>query len=780
MKNEGPEAQMFQFTGKSVPRLDAVEKATGTAKFLSDMKMDTMLHARILRSRFPHARIVNLDITRANKLPGVRAILTSRDIPALSIAPHLGDQYALCRDNVVRCVGDPIAAVAADTIETAEEALVLIRVDYEEMAPAFDGQGAAATSPSVVVHPRLSEYEVLSGVPVHPDPARPNVCQTFKVCTGDVEKGFLEADLVIENTFSTARIQHCQMETSVALAWFEPDGSLSVRSSSQMVYDLRSRICKVLGLPPSKVRVLSTYIGGGQGGKVGVTGEVIAALLARKSGRPVSLAYTREEMFGCGGHRVPFTISIKDGVNKDGTLVAREIKALLAIGLYSDKGVLIARKAPGGAKSVYKIPHFQFDSYAVYTNLPPTTALRGFGSPEVLWAIEQQMDIIAEKLKMDPVALRKKNIMAEGSQDVSGMVIRNIGVGECLTRVAQWIGWGQKPAVDGGPWKRGKGIAIGCKPTIAGTSSVVIVKVWHDGVIEVRYSAMELGQGIKTTLAQIAADQFGIPITQVKMVSGDTDSCPYDFGTVSSRSLIHNGNALVAACRDARRQLFELAAPRLGAWNLELKEGKIHVREAPEMAIAIKELFNPFGLPLAGGEIIGRGIYTAPMVAEDPVTGHSERSAFSYSYIASAVEVAVSTETGEVKVLKSCVACDVGRAINPVIVQGQVEGGDTMGIGSALYEEVAFDGHGAVANASFRDYRIPGPLDLPREEDRKTVIVETLEPEGPFGAKGVGELPLAATAPAIANAIYNAIGVRIKSLPITREKVLAALRSDRT
>ncbi|MDP2720070.1 MAG: xanthine dehydrogenase family protein molybdopterin-binding subunit [Dehalococcoidia bacterium] len=768
----------FKVIGKSVVRLDALEKVTGKARYSADFRVEGMLHASVLRSPHASARILGIDTSKAERLPGVRAVLTPDDVPPVSISPHLGDQYILCLDNFVRCVGDPVAAVAADTVEIAEDAVKLIKVEYEELPAVFDGEEAFAKDQPVVVHPDLPSYKVLTGMPIRLDPERANVCQTYKVRSGDVERGFKEADLVVENKYTTVRMQHCQLEPHVVVAWFEPDGNLTVMSSNQMVYDLKSVLSKVLKLSPSRVRVLSSYIGGGYGGKGGVRAEPIAALLARKAGKPVSLIFTREEMFVFGGHRVPYSIDIKDGVKKDGTLTAREMRVILAIGLYSEKGVLIARRAAAGAVGTYRVPNFKLDSYSVYTNLPMTGALRGFGCPEIQWPIEQQMDIIAEKLGMDPLELRIKNILNEGEKDASGMVTRSIGVRECLDKVSSWIGWGEKPVRPVGPWKTGKGIAIGNKSVIAGSTTVVIVKVWPDGVIELRYSAVELGQGIKTTLAQITAEQFGIPVEQVRMVSGDTDICPFDFGTVASRSLVHYGNAIVIACDDAKQQLYKMAAPKLGAWDLDTREGRIFVKEAPEKSLKITELFTPMGVPLEGGEVLGKGAFTGSSAREDPETGQSERSVFSYSHIANAVEVGVNTETGEIKLLRSGIACDVGKAINPLIVEGQIEGGDSMGVGSALYEEIVFNSSGGVVNSKFTDYRIPMATDMPLISNSKTIIVEVAEPEGPFGAKGVGELSLVSTAPAIANAVYNAVGIRVKDLPITKEKVLTAMRKS--
>ncbi len=767
----------FRIVGKSVPRLDAAEKVTGRAKFSADFKMSRMLFAKVLRSSHPHARIISIDTSEAENLSGVRAVITPRDVPAVTIAPLLGDQYVLCHDNVVRCVGEPVCAVAADTEEIAEMALETIKVNYEPLTAVFDAEEASRTDPPVVVHPDLIRYKALTGMPIRPDIKMPNVCQTYKIRSGNVAEGFQKADLIVESKFTTTRIQHCPLEPHVADAWFESDGSLTVRSSGQELYEMKLTLCKLFQLPPSKVRMLSTYAGGAFGGKAWIRSEAIAALLAQKTKRPVRLVFSREEMFVFGGNRVPFIIDIKDGIKNDGTLLAREIRTILSIGAYSEFGVLLVRRAATAAVGTYRIPNFKLDSYGVYTNLPLTGAFRGFGCTEVEWAIEQQMDIIANKLGIDPLEIRRENILNEGERDVSGMITRNIGVAQCLDEVEGWIDRLAKPTEEDGSWRMGKGIAIGNKSVLAGSTSVVIIKVWQDGMIEVRHSAMELGQGIKTTLAQIASEQFGIPIERVIVVSGDTAYCPFDFGTIASRSLIHNGNALIAACQDAKRQLFKMAAPKLGASvkGLEINNNKIYVKKAPNKSLNIMDLFTPLGVPLQGGEILGIGSYTCPFKFEDPDTGQSDRPVFDYSHAASAVEVAVNIETGEVKVLRSALACDVGKAINPKVVEGQMEGSIAMGIGSSVYEEVILD-NGVVLNTNFMNYRIPTMTDVPTGDDNKAIIVEVIEPEGPFGAKGAGEVPMVAIAPSIANAVYDAVGIRIKDLPLSREKVLEAIK----
>lgn len=770
-------AEELSVVGGNVTRLDAVEKATGKANFAADFRMSGMLYAKVLRSPHPHARILSIDANKAKRLPGVKAVLTASDVPKVTIAPLLSDQYALCCDNVVRFVGDPVAAVAADTLETAEEALTLIKVRYEELPAVFDAEEAFSIEPHVIVHRGLSEYKSLTNLPICRDPQRPNVCQTYRIRSGDVKKGFQQAGLVVENRFTTARIQQCPLEPHMADAWFEPDGNLTVRSTCQVPHLLAPALCRLFQLPSSRVRILSAYIGGAFGGATWVRAEAIAALLARESGKPVRLVYTREEMFVCGGHRVPYIVDIKDGVRKDGTLIAREIRTLLALGAYSENAILMVSRATSAAIGTYRVPNFRLDSYGVYTNEPLTAPFRGFGCPEIEWAIEQQMDMIAEKLGIDPIDIRRRNILNNGERDAGGMITHSIGVRECLDKVVEWISWNEKPIKEIEPWKRGKGIAIGNKSLLGGSSSVIIVRVGQDGKIEVRTGATEIGQGIMTCLAQIAAEEFSISVDRIKVVSGDTIFCPFDFGTVASRSLFHNGNALIIACKDAKRQLYEMAGLKLGISpdDLATANGKIYAKVTPERSLKIEDLFTPAGVPPEKREILASGSYTGPLMPVEPDTGQSERYVIDYSHAACAVEVAVNVETGEIRILKSVLACDVGRAINPKVVEAQIEGGMGMGIGSAIYEEVALD-NGAVVNPTLVDYRIPTTGDIPSGENNESMIVEIADEEGPFGAKGVGELPLVAVAPAIANAVYNAVGVRIRDLPLSKEKVLEGIK----
>ena len=766
--------------GKSVKRVDAFEKVTGKAVYGTDMKLPGMLYGKVVRSPHPHAKILSIDTSQAEKLPGVKAIVTGKDVQRRAGAV-IRDQYIIAKDRV-RFVGDVVAAVAATSREIAEEAVNLIDVEYEELPAVFDVEEAIKKEPPTILHPDLATYARNPSMPLRLTENRPNVFHHFKVRNGDVERGFSQADVVVENRYSTARIQHCQMEPHAAVAKVEADGSCTIWTG-KAIYSLRRFICAAFDLPASRVRVISQYVGGAFGGKVGGWTEGIALLLAQKTQRPVRVAFSRDEVFIGASTRIPVVVCIKDGVARDGRLLAREMEVLLAGGAYSDQAAAITRNCAFGASGTYSIPDFKLDSYGVYVNEPLGGSFRGYGSSQVVWAIEHQMDILAEKIGMDPVEFRRRNLLKEGDHSVMGELVHSIGAEECLEKVAREIGWENrdKGVALEGPWRRGKGISLGNKYSWAPSMAGAVVKVVEDGTIEVLTSADEVGQGARTALAQIAAEEFQVDMRDVKMVPGDTLVTPFDEGAISSRQTFNTGNAIRLACQDAKRQLFEAASVRLevSPKDLEVAQGRVFVKGTPDRGISIAALFVPSPLlapPLAeGAGFLGKGTWYSRNTPEDPETGQGERLCSFYTHGATAVEVAVNVETGEVKVEKICSAFDTGRAVNPKLVEAQIEGGVGMGIGASLFEEMLFDG-GQPINPSFMDYKIPTIAEIPSTENVVPAIVEAYHKEGPYGAKGVGEAVMVPTSPAIAHAVYNAVGVRIKDLPITREKILAGLR----
>jgi len=734
-----------------------------------------MIFGKVIRSPYPHAKIINIDVSKAKKLTGVRAIVTGKDAPEEKVGV-IRDRNVLAWE-VVRFVGEAVAAVAADTIELAEKAAELVEVEYEVLPAVFEPEEAMKPNPPAVIHPYISQYSIAPQVnPVYRgDPELPNVYSHRKVRRGDVGKSFSEADWVVENRFSIPRIHHCSLERHVAVAEPKLDGGLTMWDSTHLTYAHKSDLCRLFNLPPSKVRVIVPYVGGNFGGKSGVTIAAIAALLAFKSWRPVKLVLERDEVFVDGLSREPVIIYIKDGFRSDGRILAREIRIILNAGAYSGGMARLNRRAVFAAVGTYKIPHLKLDSYAVATNEPPAGAYRGFGTPEVIWAIESQMDMVAEKLGIDPVQIRKSNLLKEGEEDSLGMITHSIGAEECLEKVAHWIHWGSESNVVQGEWKSGKGIALANKFTVSGTTAVVEAKLHPDGTVEIRHSANELGQGCNTVLAQIAAEEFATSVNKIWIVYSDTAITPFDEGTISSRTTHHVGNAVLLACRDLKRQVLNRVSKVIGVSpnEMDITDGSIIFRRK-KIPLKLTELFAATEYGVKDGEMIGVGKYTGPTAYEDPETGQSRRPVAYYAHGANAAEVEVNMETGEVKVLRIACCFDMGQPINPKICEGQMEGGVGMGIGNTLFEEMVLE-EGVVINPNFKDYKLPSSLDVPTMNDVKSMIAAVPHREGPFGAKGFSEGALVAIAPAIANAVYRATGVRIHDLPITREKILKAL-----
>ncbi|MDP2931953.1 MAG: xanthine dehydrogenase family protein molybdopterin-binding subunit [Chloroflexota bacterium] len=796
----GAEQAKHSIVGTSPVRLDALEKVTGEAQFCTDVKLPGMLYAKVLRSPLPHARIVSLDTSKAEALPGVRVVANGKDAPDKRYGGYLHDQHALCK-NVVRHVGDGVAAVAADTLEIAERAIELIDVKYEELPAVFDVAQSWSTSPPAVVHPDLFKYEkfVAQGLYIKQDRDRPNVAHHQQVRHGDVEQGFREADIILEDKFSIPRIQHVPFEPHICIIKAERNGNLTIWSGRQSIYRVKGHFCSAFNLPPSKVRVISSYyIGGGFGNKAMLRAEPIIALLAMKAvGRPIRYVFTREEMYTAGGTRIAMEVMVKDGVKKDGEIVAREVRVLLNIGAYADSGVMVCRNCTFGCIGTYRIPNLKIDSYAVYTNEPLTTPFRGFGASQPIFAIESHMDMLAEKLGLDPVEVRRKNVLREGDVNGSGEITHSAGIKECLDKVAEGLEWGKKSTPPPGPWRVGKGLALGNKYSTAPSSAMATVRMLEDGVVVIKHSADEMGQGVNTAMAQIAAEELGVSWDKVRVEWGDTNSTPYfPQGSTSQRTVYYLGNAVYLACQDAKRQLFELAAPMLKASqdDLLLKEGRIVVKSAPARSIRVTDIFTadrPIGPGQFGeyvekyGEILGRGMFVQRYAPENPETGQIDpelakkgmRLVASYGHACQGAEVAVNTETGEVKLLRLAAASDMGFPISPKMCEQQMEGGLVMGIGSALWEEVKMEA-GKVLNPNLRDYKIPDAVNLPGNDRFKSFLAPSPHKDGPYGAKGCGEVQMTPSAAVIANAVYNAVGVRIKSLPLTREKVLKALKEQ--
>jgi len=784
--------EKLSVVGKSVIRVDAVEKATGAARFTSDLKVPRMLHAKVLRSPHPHAKIISIDKRRAEQMSGVACIITGADVPDKRAGSAVLDQQILAKD-VVNAVGDPVAAVAAENIDAAREALELIDVKYEVLPGVFDPEDAVSQNPSAVVHPDLFNYEKGPFGHRRFDFDRPNVMMHYSIRSGEVESGFKKADLVMKNKFTTARVQHCTMEPNATVAIPEADGGITLWVAKQLLHPTRTVIRNLFDLPPSKLRIKMEYLGGGFG-RGAVFEEPIAILLAMKTGRPVKLLFTREEVFLRGGNRIPMTVYIKDGVKKDGTLVAREMRAILPSGPSEAFTGLVTRNCAFGAVGTYRVPNLKWDSYGVYVNEPTTGGFRGLGSTQVEWAIESHMDMLAEKLGLSPMEIRRKNILHEGEPNATGEITHSIGVEECLDKMEKFIKYDEK-LQDDGVWKKGKGIAVGNKYTLAPSASMSRVKVVEDGGIVVYHMGDEMGQGIDTVCAQIAAEVFHTSIDKVKVNSiKDSFNVPYDMGSCSSRGTYHTGNAVKLASEDAKQNLFKRARETLGVSpeKMEIKDGVIYEKSNPDNNLKVPELFvgytlGGYGTFTLDGEIIGNATFMQTNNPDSPETGQidaeraakGERLNASYAHSAKTVVVGVNTETGEVRVEKIGVANDLGYPINPKMCEQQSEGGIGMAIGAALSEDFRVE-NGTPLNSNFHDYRIASYGEMPYNENVFQEIVTARHKDGPFGAKGFSEGAMIGIDAAIATAVYNAVGVRIKDLPITAEKVLKALKEKRS
>ena len=773
----------LSIVGRDIRRIDAQDKVTGKAKFSGDFKEGPTLYAKVVRSPYAHARILAIDTSVAEGLPGVKAIVKPEDAPPRRTGYLAAiDRYVLPRDGIVRYAGEGIAIAVATCQIEAEEAAAAVNIEYEELPGIFDAEEAMKKTCPVAVHPDKFSYysESAYGCEICPD--IPNVCTTFRICQGDVEKGFSEADLIIENRFTSGRAQHCRLERYTVDAWVDSDGTLTVRSARSGIWRCHTWLCQLFDLPASKIRVMSPYVGGGFGSKNTAITEAYALLAAIKSGKRVRLEYSREEEFTSTCQRPHVVISVKDGVRKDGTILARKVKTIIDVGAYAAAVISVSPlTSHAGYMSTYKIPNFESNAFAVYTNNPETSTFRGVESPQGNCAIESQMDCIARKLNIDPVELREKNLVRPGDTNIFGQILdEHIYPKECLKKAAELINWGSRPQEENDGWKRGFGIALGSYTAFPWWPSVAIVKVIRDGTLEVRIGTDEVGQGLMTVAAQLVAEEFKVSSDKVRVVRGDTLITPWDWASIASRSTWYTGNAILLACNDAKRQLFDLAAKKLNvtADEMATSEGKVYYKPTPERALNVSDLFTYVSVADKYGEILGRGRYQAEFTPIEPGTGYSPKFSPSYSYIAYAVEVAVHTKTGEVRVLRVNCAVDVGQPINWKMCEAQIEGGIGMGIGTGLYEEVRLN-QGVMLNPNFVTYKIPASTEIPSGSMVKSVSVGLPHPSGPYGAKALGEMTLVPFVASVANAIEDAVGVRVMGAPLTRERVLTALKAAR-
>ncbi len=743
-----------EILGKSVQKIDALEKATGEAKFGGDIYVPGMLFGKILRSRFSHARILNIDYSKAEKLPGVKAVVTWEDAPDIRIGFYTDDWRFFAKDKV-RYLGDVVAAVAATDLDIASEALELIQVDYEEIPAVFD--------PFEAMKP---------GAPLVHEEVPNNIACRRKIRKGNPDRAFASSYHVFEDTFKTQMVEHCSIETHAAVALFDHSGKLTIWSSTQAPFNNRLILARGLQIPLNRLRIITTHVGGAFGGKQDLMVEPSCALLAKKSGRPVRIAVEREEEFIASTVRHPYTLTYKTAVDQQGKILARKIDIVQDMGAYNDLGEAVLRYAAVLASGPYNIEHIWVNALAVYTNQQVGGVMRGVGVNQTTFAGESQLDMIAQEMGMDPFEFRLQNALKDGDITANGQICTGIGFRETLKAVAKRSGYKSRRN------RRNHGFGLACMIYTCGTGgrhdySSAVVRMNEDGTVGLMVGAPDVGQGCRTTLAQICAQELGIRYEDVWVDQPDTDHSPVDlFGANASRITYITGNAVKSAAAEAKKRLLEGASEKWEAaiQDLLIVDSQIYVKGVSKPLGGIKDLVMEMHRPL-GQTIVTSGTYHTPGEPIDEETGQSQFIPV-YTFATQLAEVEVDPETGLVSVLNVWSAHDVGKTVNPVNVEGQVEGGVQMGLGFALSEEIVRD-QGHTLNASFRDYKMFTAMDMPRIIP---IIVEVPEPLGPYGARGVAESTTIPTAAAIANAVANAIGVRIKELPLSPERVLAAIK----
>jgi CO/xanthine dehydrogenase Mo-binding subunit len=769
-------ASTDKYVGKDVIDVRSVNKVTGATVYAADINLPGMLHAVMIRSEYAHALITDIDIRAAMKVDGVVAIVTYKDFPELHFGTYVHDQVAFTSH--ARYVGDPIGAVAAETLGAAEKAAKLVRVTYKILPHILNPEEAFKEKKNLI-HPDMHTYKGYAGFFNFAEGT--NVPNHLKLRKGDVEKGLEEADYVIESRIGVPPIYHGTIETHACLCKYDPDGRLTVHSTTQGPFLLREMLSNALGIPMNKVTVIQTAVGGGFGGKISGNIEIRAAALAEKCGnRPVKMVLSRREEWETVYVRQALIGYYKTGVNRDGRIVARKITLYWDAGAYADYEVSVARSAGYMAAGPYDIPNIWIDSYAVYTNKLVATAYRGFGCSETTFCYEQDMDIIAHKLGFDPIEFRMKNALESGGLNATGQKLRSCALKDCISTVAKKADQNFKKG-ETDKVKRGSGIAIMHKFTVHTVPTSDIVKLNEDGTLTLETSAVDIGQGAFTVLSQILADVVGTGIESIQVVPVNTDYTGYGWQTAASSKTFFNGNSVIRAGLELRKKILHYGSKilHIPESDLTTDDGRVHSVSNPDKSIPFSALslgvFNEEG-GLYGGPIVGYGVFCVEDgTFLDKETGQGRKPSAFWMFAAMIAEVEVDTETGNIRVVRMVSANDLGNPINPKMVDGQIVGGAIQGLGSALYEEVLISEEGKVMNANMHDYKMPTIGDIP-----DNVIAIPLDtqphPDGPFGAKGVGEPAMACPAAAIANAVSNALDIRLYDLPLSPEKVLNALK----
>jgi 4-hydroxybenzoyl-CoA reductase alpha subunit len=747
----------YSVLGQKVHRVDGPDKVTGNSQYTFDITLPNMLYGKVLRSPHPHARILSIDTSKAEKLVGVKAVITGKDTLGKKIGiwrrfAELCDEEILCRSKV-RYIGDPVAAVAAVDEDLAEEALDLIEVEYEPLPAVFDPLDA-----------------IKEDAPQIHDGVELNINVTRHIEWGDVDEAFKKCDYIREDKYHCSSQAHTCMETHGTVASFGYDGKLTVYTSTQSSYYIQGLLAGALGMRESDIRVIKPPVGGAFGGKFELDStQFCAALLSKKICRPVRIVLSREEEFTATKRRTPMYYYTRLGAKKDGTLLAKEVRVVTDGGAYTGMGSTAIYLTGFFSSFPYKYPNYRYDGYRAYTNTEPTSAMRGFGAPQACFVGESQLDLLAKDLGIDPIDIRRKNGMTPNHEIPGQAVIQSCGLQQCLDKIEIHV-------KERGKLPPNRGLGIAAYGFMSGgifnwfdtpyAFSSAEIKIQVDGKVDLYTGACDIGQGSDTTLSMICAEELGVKLEDIRIHTADTATCPVDLGAWGSRQTLMSGNAIKMAAADAKRQILEFAAARMGVnivYDMDIKNGWIHLVDRPERGVSYYDIIKQAVRGKDGETIVARGHYTPHrkgMVSP------------AYSFGVQTAEVEVDPETGKMKLINVTTAHESGTVINPVGIEGQLEGAISMAGGYGMCEDQPMD-EGKILNPSLADYKVLRSLDMP---DTKIIEIDTYEPEGPFGAKEAGEGLTNPTAAAIANAVRNAVGASVTDLPITPEKILTAMK----